>query len=325
MGFSFVFTLESEPAAASGLDAIPRAYPTRALGLADLVRSLDFAPARPASRRIASLSLDALAAVGEGPAQDEALGRLVEQVRALGVGMVVLDAAAALPMRDAPLGPVYFPTALRPLRRDLLGRVTWQMRTRAGVQVYLRLPVGPAVAALGEADALKLFADMIRHARADGLVLDAPPPAVAARVADRPEAVRARRAALDPDGLDPRTRLAAAAYRAAAAIDPQLRVMLTLDLPTAPPDWADIGLLPVVKGARDAEALTDRLRADGWMQPETAGRVVLSLPADPKQRVAALRRAQRKGAVGFAVLSALPLESGDLPAAFSAATYPYKP
>ena len=89
-----------------------------------------------------------------------------------------------------------------------------------------------------------LFGDMLRFARPDGVVIDMPaPPAPRAIVADRPEEIRSRRVALDPR-LDGPARLGLAAYRAAAEIYPRLRLMLALEQPAGPPDWADIGLLP---------------------------------------------------------------------------------
>ena len=96
---------------------------------------------RPQTRRIACVTLDALAAAGSGRRQDEALGHIIEGLRALGANTVVIDANVALPSAAAPLGAVYFPTRLRPVRMDLLGRATWQIRTRAGSDVFLHLPL----------------------------------------------------------------------------------------------------------------------------------------------------------------------------------------
>ena len=132
-GFSFALTLEPEPASTSDPFAIHRYFPSRNASLEDLARNLRFDPGTPTTRRIVCLRLESLAAAAGSPAaQDAALGRLIDDVRALGANMVVLDAHAALKSSGAPLGDVYFPTALRPLRADLLSRASWQIRTRAG-------------------------------------------------------------------------------------------------------------------------------------------------------------------------------------------------
>jgi poly-beta-1,6-N-acetyl-D-glucosamine N-deacetylase PgaB len=124
LGFSFAVTLKPEPAYTSDLFAIHRYDPTQNPNLGDIARNLRFEPERPKTERFACLTLDALAAAGGGPPQDEMLGRLIEGLRALGANNVIIDANAALPAPDAPLGAVYFPTLLRPLRMDLLGRAS---------------------------------------------------------------------------------------------------------------------------------------------------------------------------------------------------------
>ncbi|HEY7120242.1 MAG TPA: poly-beta-1,6-N-acetyl-D-glucosamine N-deacetylase PgaB, partial [Tepidisphaeraceae bacterium] len=132
LGFTFALTLEPEPAYTSDLHAIQRYFPTGRPTLGDIVRNLRFEAERPHTLRIACLTLDALAAADSGRQQDEALGQIIEGLRALGTNTVVIAAGARLASPEAPLGAVYFPTRLRPLRRDLLGRATWQIRTRAG-------------------------------------------------------------------------------------------------------------------------------------------------------------------------------------------------
>src|SRR6187455_838392 len=114
LGFSVALTLEPEPAYTSDLYAISRYFPAQNPSFGDIVRNLRFEPERPATRRIACLALDALAAAGSGRQQDEVLGHIIEGVRALGANIVIIDANAALPSPAAPLGAVYFPTRLRP-------------------------------------------------------------------------------------------------------------------------------------------------------------------------------------------------------------------
>ncbi len=327
-GFTFALTLADEPAYTSDLHAIRRFYPTGNPSLGDILRNLRFEPLRPHTRRIACVTLDALAAAGSGPRQDEKLGHIIEGLRALGTNTVVIDANVALPSATAPLGAVYFPNKFRPMRMDLLGRATWQIRTRAGSDVFLHLPLAAAAAAVGKANVSRLFADMLRYTRPDGVVIDMPvPTAPGAIVADRAEDIRFRRAALDPKRLDGTARLGLAAYRAAADIDPRLRLMLAMEQPAGPPDWADIALLPPSEDVGQITALAGGLRAEGWLRPDVSGRVAFSLPVEPEQQIEALRQAQRQGASAFALCPRAPMlpPSAALAAAFSAATYPYRP
>jgi poly-beta-1,6-N-acetyl-D-glucosamine N-deacetylase PgaB len=136
-GFTFALTLEPEPAYTSDVFAIHRYFPARNPTLADLARNLRFDPDYPATRRVACLSLDALAAAGTGAAQDAALGATIEGLRTLGANVAVIDAEAGPVAPGAPLGEVYFPNSQRPMRADLLSRATWQIRTRGGADVFL--------------------------------------------------------------------------------------------------------------------------------------------------------------------------------------------
>jgi peptidoglycan/xylan/chitin deacetylase (PgdA/CDA1 family) len=328
LGFSFGLTLEEELAYTSDLRLIPRYAPAGNPQLRDIVASLRFETSGPRTLRIACLTLDSLAGARDTTAQDEALGHLIENVRALGPNIVIIEAAAALPSPQSALGDVYFPTELRPIRNDLLGRATWQLGTRADVDVFLHLPLAAAEAAVGDANVPGLFADMSRYVRADGIVIDLPAEVGSSTMAaGRPEEIRARREGLDPARLDRWTALGLAAFRAAADINPRLHLMVATAAPAGPPDWADIGLLPQGGDARKTEALAARLHKVGWLRPGSAGRVALSLPADPAEQLDALQRAQRQGATALALCPkspALPAPAA-LSAAFSAATYPHRP
>ncbi len=75
------------------------------------------------------------------PAQIERnLDLLVERVHAMGVTTVYLQAFAN-PEGDGNARALYFPNRHLPVRADLFNRVAWQLRTRAGVQVFGWLPV----------------------------------------------------------------------------------------------------------------------------------------------------------------------------------------
>jgi peptidoglycan/xylan/chitin deacetylase (PgdA/CDA1 family) len=328
LGFRFAITLEPEPASTADLFAIHRYFPSENASFGDIVRNLRFEPERPLTRRIACLTLDGLASADGGDAEDQALGKLIEGLRSLGANTVVIDADAALPSAESPLGAVFFPTRLRPLRADILSRAAWQIRSRGSADVYLHLPLAAARAALGDAGATALFADMTRYTHSDGVVIDIqPPPGPVKFVAALPGEIRARRAALDAAALDSAGRLGLTAYRAAAAIDPRQRLMLAMQQPGGPPDWADIGLLPPSEDPEQIAAMAGRLRAEGWLRPDIAGRVAFSLPSDPDRQVQALRLAQRQGASAFALCPQPPSlpAPGALSAAFSSAAYPHKP
>ena len=169
-----------------------------------------------------------------------------------------------------------------------------------------------------------LFADMVRHAASDGLAIDAPAQPGARIAIDQPGDIRARRARLDLATLDAKTRLALVAYRAAAAVDPRQRLMLVMNEAAGPPDWADIGLLPPTRDVAATAALARRLGSEGWLRPDVAGRVALTLPAAPATQAEALRQAQRHGASAFALCPEPPRlpPASALSAAFSSSTYP---
>jgi hypothetical protein len=103
--------------------------------------------------------------------------------------------------------------------------------------------------------------------------------------------------------------------------------MLAMREPAGPPDWADIGLFPPSEDVHEIAALAGRLRAEGWLRPDVSDRVAISLPAEPERQIAALRYAQREGVTAFALCPNAPELSppAALSAAFSAATYPYRP
>jgi peptidoglycan/xylan/chitin deacetylase (PgdA/CDA1 family) len=326
VGFTFALTLEPEPTYTSDLFTIHRYFPSLNPNLGDLARNLRFDPDYPATRRIACLNLDALAAAGIGPAQDVVLGGMIEGVRSLGANIVVIDAHAGPLAPGAPLGDVYFPSTLRPMRADLLSRATWQMRSRGGADVFLRLPLDAAAVAVGEAGVPTLFAEMARYAAADGLSIDSEATGRHV-VADLPGAIRARRRSLDPATLDAAERRTLLAYRGGAAIDPRLRLMLGSPATVRPPDWADISLLGPNGDAATTAALAGRLRREGWLRPDAAGRVALGLPPQTRQQVEAIRQAQRHGASAFALCPQPPPlpPPAALSSAFSAATYPYRP
>ena len=325
LGFTFVFTLEQSPASTADLYSIHRLYPHAGVNIGTLVSGLRFEPSRPGIRRIACVTLDELAAAAPGAAQDEVLGRMIEGLRALGANTVVIDAHAALPSPSAPLGDVFFPTEVRPLRADVLARASRQIGTRVEVDTFLRLPLGAAFDAVGEAGVLQLFADMKRMTVSDGVAIDLQLPPGSTVAPEIRTDIRARRAALDLARFDARTRLGLKAVRVAAAIDPRQFLMVFMGTPMGPPDWVDVGVLPPTEDVAQTVSLAARLRSEGWFRSDASSRVALSLP--PTRQIEAIRIGQRQGATAFALCPQMPAlpPSPALSAAFSAATYPYRP
>jgi biofilm PGA synthesis lipoprotein PgaB len=75
------------------------------------------------------------------PAQQERnLSALLNRIQALHVTQVWVQAFADPTGTDS-AAAVYFPSRVLPMRADLLSRMTWQLRTRCGVQVYAWMPI----------------------------------------------------------------------------------------------------------------------------------------------------------------------------------------
>lgn len=68
------------------------------------------------------------------------LGELLDQVLALGVSAVYLQAFAD-PVGSGNAKSVYFPNRVLPMRADLFNRVAWQLMTRSNVKVFPVMPL----------------------------------------------------------------------------------------------------------------------------------------------------------------------------------------
>ncbi len=68
------------------------------------------------------------------------LGKLLDRIQALKIKSVYLQAFADPEGTGTP-SQVYFPNSVLPMRADLFNRVAWQLRTRAGVEVYAWMPM----------------------------------------------------------------------------------------------------------------------------------------------------------------------------------------
>ncbi|NII53677.1 poly-beta-1,6-N-acetyl-D-glucosamine N-deacetylase PgaB [Luteibacter sp. SG786] len=72
--------------------------------------------------------------------QDRNLSKLLDRIKRMNPTDVWLQAYAD-PDGDGVADAVYFPNRHLPVRADLFSRVSWQLRTRAGVRVYAWMPV----------------------------------------------------------------------------------------------------------------------------------------------------------------------------------------
>lgn len=72
--------------------------------------------------------------------QEERLGKLLDRVKSMNITTVYLQAFAD-PDGNGSADSVYFPNRHMPLRADLFSRVSWQLKSRAGVKVFAWMPL----------------------------------------------------------------------------------------------------------------------------------------------------------------------------------------
>ena len=88
-----------------------------------------------------ALQIDLDAVYDADPAQQSRnLDALVERVKRIAPSHVFLQAFAD-PDGNGSADALYFPNRFLPMRADLFNRVAWQLKTRAGVEIYAWLPV----------------------------------------------------------------------------------------------------------------------------------------------------------------------------------------
>jgi biofilm PGA synthesis lipoprotein PgaB len=138
LGMPVALTLESGPNRLDRLDHIHRILVPGNQKLEDLVWEL-YNPDRIDPRRVAHVDLDYV--YSDDPAQQKQnLDRLLDRIKDLHINTVFLQAFAD-PDGNGTADALYFPNRHLPVRADLFNRVAWQLKTRAGVNVYAWLPV----------------------------------------------------------------------------------------------------------------------------------------------------------------------------------------
>jgi biofilm PGA synthesis lipoprotein PgaB len=318
LGFTHQLTLYESPNTLTQASAINRFYPSQNPRLDDLASMLRFDAPMAETKRVVCFALDELGAAPNADEAEHRLGGMIDTAHAAGANIVVLDVAGVPPVAPAGI--------------DILSHAVWQIRGRVGAEVYLRVP------AQAIAEPARLYGDVFRRARADGLVLDASPALLAAGSGDPAEPssaqaeVQKRRAALDASRLAPADRATMQLFAAASTIEPDLKLMLVPTAPVSMTGWpapiADLLLLPPVAPATLNETLLALERAN-WLTPTQAPRVVITLPAGSPIAVAhAARAAQTHGATALAICPApgsprlTPKDASIVSSAFSSRTLP---
>ncbi len=139
LGMPITLTLEDDaPPSLRHLERIGRHLVERNPGAGTIAAMLRREPDRT-PLRVAHVDLDYL--YDPDPAVQAAnLDRLISRIYRLQPSAVFLQAFAD-PDGDGTADALYFPSRHLPLRADLFSRVAWQLRTRAGVEVYAWMPV----------------------------------------------------------------------------------------------------------------------------------------------------------------------------------------
>jgi len=138
LGMDIAITLDDgENIKLQAVDSIRRIYLINNPKIDDFVANLREHP--PRLERVMHVDLDYV--YDKDPAQQEKnLGSLIERVLASGVNTVYLQAFSD----DDASGvakSLYFKNSYMPVKANIFGRVSWQLKTRAGVRVFAWMPL----------------------------------------------------------------------------------------------------------------------------------------------------------------------------------------
>lgn len=138
LGMTVGLSLRDGVASTASIDAIPRHLMEGNATLSNFVwalqRNPDITP-----QRVAHVDLDYLYDT-DATQMNHNFDVLLERIKSLQINTVYLQAFAD-PDGDGTASALYFPNRHLPMRADLFNRVAWQLRTRAGVQVYAWMPL----------------------------------------------------------------------------------------------------------------------------------------------------------------------------------------
>ena len=128
--FEFTLTLDPELGTPADLPLVPRYLPVSGQNLAQVITDAISGIPKLAAVRLVRLDPESLP-WRDPAAFEKTLGAALERVRAMGVNWVVVDAAAR--GTSGKLEAAWFPNRGLPVKADVLSRIVWQLRTRAGV------------------------------------------------------------------------------------------------------------------------------------------------------------------------------------------------
>ncbi len=139
LGMSVTFSLDEKPARIGELANAGRFLLESNPSMSVIIRELLKHAPEKKRLRVAHIDLDYVYD-GDGEQQKRNLDRLLDRIRSLRINTVFLQAFAD-PDGDGGADQLYYPNRHLPVRRDLFSRVAWQLKTRAGVDVYAWMPV----------------------------------------------------------------------------------------------------------------------------------------------------------------------------------------
>ncbi|MFC5742477.1 poly-beta-1,6-N-acetyl-D-glucosamine N-deacetylase PgaB [Dyella tabacisoli] len=159
VGLTVSLSLDDNPAQLTVGASIPRLLISDNIGV-DGLATLIYRQRVVEPQRVVQVDLDYV--YDADPAQQEKnLSALLDRIKRMKPTQVWLQAYAD-PDGNGVVNAVYFPNRHLPMRADLFSRVAWQLRTRAGVQVYawmpvlaFRFPQATALPSLGRSDQRK--------------------------------------------------------------------------------------------------------------------------------------------------------------------------
>jgi len=138
LGLGITLTLDVGKNDVAGFQSIKRVLVANNTDIADFAWIMRPRP-KPAPVRVAHVDLDYVFDDNKAQ-QNKNLDHLLDRIKDLQINTVYLQAYAD-PDGDGVANALYFPNRHLPMREDLFNRVAWQLRTRAGVQVYAWMPV----------------------------------------------------------------------------------------------------------------------------------------------------------------------------------------
>ena len=303
VGFTFTFTLDPEPAFLNRPIGMGRQY-ISSDSLLEAQRRL-FQTVLPPVQRLVHVNPADIWNADAGKT-DERLGKAIERLRELGATAVVIDA-----VEEDSQGKViatWFPNSQLPVRADLFLRMSWQMRQRAGVEVYGRLPVKQTLEALdgNYSKTIALFRDFAVHDALDGMFFENTPglAALKTQATDSSGAaweVRRRRDAADTQTLPPLDSFTLLCFHTVEVVRRRLKLALANQISdgSAPSAIADLSLVLVPDQPKEVAKLQKEMRTLGWFQPMFARRFGLWIespaPPAPDNLSTITRRFEREG------------------------------